>query len=188
MAPFPIARAVSPSRAIPAGLSPRALAEDFARHGAPLVCRLDRARQHTTAAVQAVLRRHHVLVLHGPPHYPRFYGHLERQNREHRQWLTTQAAPPPSALATLGEHMQSLCNARWRRRTLGWRTAAEVWNERATLTEDRAAFHDEVQHRTARLRRHGAGRGQPADLPERLAIEQALITRGYLRRVSGGWC
>lgn len=25
-----------------------------------------------------------VLVLHGPPHHPRFYGQLERQNREHR--------------------------------------------------------------------------------------------------------
>ncbi len=47
-------------------------------------------------------------------------------------------------------------------------------------TDDRAAFYDEVQLRAARLRRQLAGRGRPADLPERLAIEQALTTRGYL--------
>src|SRR6266508_3134999 len=166
----------------------RLLAEDFARHGAPLVCRLDRARQHDTAAVRAVLRRYHVLVLHGPPHYPRFYGQLERQNREHREWLQTQTTPSPAALAALGEHLRYLCNARWRRRTLGWRTAEEAWIQRASLTDDHAAFHQEVQHRAARLQRHLAGRGHPADLPERLAIEQALSARGYLRRVSGGWC
>src|SRR5262249_20196448 len=66
--------------------------------GAPLVCRLDRARQHHTAAVLAALRRHGVLILHGPPHCPRYYGPLERQNREHRQWLAMQPAPTSLAL------------------------------------------------------------------------------------------
>jgi hypothetical protein len=166
----------------------RVLAEDFARHGPPLVCRLDRARQHHTAAVRAVLRRHQVLVLHGPPRCPRFYGQLERQNREHRQWLDRQEAPMPAALPRLGARLQTLCNSRWRRRILGWQTAEEAWTQRTPLTVDRGAFRREVQDRAARLRRHVAGRGHPADLPERLAIEQALMTRGYLRRVSGGWC
>jgi hypothetical protein len=165
----------------------RVLAEDFARHGAPLVCRLDRARQHATAAVHAVFRRHRVLRLHGPPHCPRYYGQLERQNREHRQWLQPLAVPPPTALAALGEQMRRLCNAHWRRRTLGWRTADEVWTTRAPLRDDRAALRQDVRHRAARIRRHLTGRGDPADLPERLAIEQALRTRGYLRRVPGGW-
>ncbi len=114
----------------------RVLAEDFARHGAPLVCRLDRARQHHTAAVRAVLQRYHVLVLHGPPHCPRFYGQLERQNREHRQWLDTLEAPSPTALPMLSAQLRSLCNSRWRRRTLGWRTAEEAWNARTLLRED----------------------------------------------------
>ena len=54
--------------------------------------------------------------------------------------------------------------------------------------QDRAAFHREVEDRAARLRRQLAGRGHPADLPERLAIEQALSARGYLRRISEGCC
>jgi transposase len=164
------------------------LAADFARHGAPLVCRLDRARQHQTAAVRAVLRQHRVLVLHGPPHCARFYGQLERQNREHRQWLTRHGPPAPAALGALAAQLRHLCNTLWRRRTLGWRTAADVWDHRSVVTDDRTAFHQDVQARAARVRRHQAARGTPADLPERLAIEQALMTRGYLRRINGGWC
>jgi hypothetical protein len=166
----------------------RVLATDFARHGAPLVCRFDRARQHQTAVVRAVLRRHGILALHGPPHCPRYYGQLERQHREHRQWLAALPAPRPAALPALAAQLQTLCNAHWPRRTLGWRTAQERWQGRAGLTEDRAAFHHDVQSRAARVRRQRSGPGQPTDLPVRLAIEQALITRGYLHRVSGGWC
>ena len=61
-----------------------ALQIDLSSHGAPLVLRLDRARAHATARVHEVLDANAVLVLHGPPRYPCFYGQLERQNREHR--------------------------------------------------------------------------------------------------------
>src|SRR5438067_5079029 len=62
----------------------RTLDADFEQHGAPLVLRMDRHRAHSAPKTAAVLRHHRVLVLHGPPHLPRFYGQLERQNREHR--------------------------------------------------------------------------------------------------------
>lgn len=64
-----------------------ALQADFEAYGPPLVLRMDRASAHRTPAVAALLDRWGVLVLHGPPHHPRFYGQLERQNREHRAWL-----------------------------------------------------------------------------------------------------
>jgi len=49
--------------------------------------RMDRASSHDTFAVHEVLREHEVLLLHGPPRYPQYYGQHERQNREHQAWL-----------------------------------------------------------------------------------------------------
>jgi transposase len=164
----------------------RAIERDLLAHGAPLVYRLDRAKAHQTPRVRAVLEAAGVLALHGPPRYPGYYGQLERQNREHRAWLT---------LSDEGDELDELCgdmlkalNGYWRRASLGWQTPAEHWNRRPMLAEDRAALRDEVQAQAARLREHLDVRGAPADLPERLAIEQALTHRGYLRRERGGWC
>lgn len=42
--------------------------------------------------------------------------------------------------------------------------------------------------RAARIARTLEGRGQPADMAERLAIEQTLTRMGYLRPEIGGWC
>jgi hypothetical protein len=63
---------------------------DIAAHGAPVVYRMDRASCQRTSDVGELLEAHGVLRLHGPPpRYPRYYGQLERQNREHREWLGT---------------------------------------------------------------------------------------------------
>lgn len=166
----------------------RALHTDLESHGAPLVLRLDRASAHATALVHEVLEDHAVLVLHGPPCYPCFYGQLERQNREHRAWLATLPPMAYSLLeACLLEMLESV-NTLWPRCTLGWKTAAEVWNARAPLVVDRSAFREEVHERASRIQRALTNRGQPADLAERLAIEQTLKRRGYLRQQIGGWC
>jgi hypothetical protein len=53
------------------------LKKDIELHRAPLVC-MDRARQHDHPKVRALLDEHGILVLHGPPHYPQYYGQLER--------------------------------------------------------------------------------------------------------------
>ena len=65
----------------------RVLDADFRQHGAPLVLRDDCARCHTAPAVMSVLDAHGVALLQGPPYYAPYYGQLERQNREHRDWL-----------------------------------------------------------------------------------------------------
>lgn len=66
--------------------------------------------------------------------------------------------------------------------------AAEAWSTRAPLNIDRRALCEEVSERAERIRHHMQCRGKPADWAERLAIEQALETRGYLRKEMGGWC
>jgi hypothetical protein len=84
--------------------------------------------------------------------------------------------------------MISVLNNTWRRGTLGWRTAAEVWQERRISDVDRGALREEVMDKAARICRQLAPCGGPAGLAERLAIEQILERRGLLRREKGGWC
>ena len=167
----------------------RAVAADFAHHGAPLVWRVDRARAHTTPEVLDVLSRYGVLLLHGPPHFPRFYGQLERQNREHRVWLDALEHDELSEaeLATSCEMMRRVFNEKVPRRTLGWKTAAEVWCQRKVVAVNRQELADEVAERVRRLKKR-VTRGAYAGLFERLAIEAALTNRGLLGQRKGGWC
>lgn len=171
-----------------AALVTRALRSDFETHGAPLVLRLDRARAHDAPAVRELLDAHGVLALHGPPHYPRFYGQLERQNREHRAWIARLPPQPRALLQTCLTDMLEAVNALWRRRRLNWQTASEVWSARSPLLIDRQVLREEVRDRARRIAHRLKCRGQPTDLAERLAIERTLERRGYLRREIGGWC
>jgi transposase len=171
-----------------AQLVARALESDIKLNGAPLVYRFDRASAHSAPAVRAVLDAHQVLVLHGPPHCPRFYGQHERLNREHRAWTDELATLPPDEFALRLEQILERVNKLWRRRTLGWRTAYEAWSARRRLEIDRRVLREEVSERAARIGRELQGRGKPTDLAERLALEQALETRGYLLQQPGGWC
>lgn len=171
-----------------AELVERALASDLEQHGAPLVYRLDRARAHDAPRARALLAAHRVLMLHGPPRYPCYYGQLERQNREHRAWLRAGPLPDAATLEPCLTEMLEGVNRLWRRRTLGWQTAAEAWSARPPLAVDRQTLHEEVRDRARSIARRLSGRGQPADLAERLAIEQTLTRMGYMRQEIGGWC
>ena len=86
------------------------------------------------------------------------------------------------------EQMLEAVNKLWRRRTLAWQSAFEAWSARVPIEVDRGALREEVSERAARIAQQLQYRGKPADLAERLAIEQALELRGYLRRQIGGWC
>lgn len=165
------------------------LARDIEKHGAPLVLRVDRAKAHETPAVRSLLEQHQILLLHGPPRYPRFYGQLERQNREHRAWLEALAEPLGSSMEALIARMLWCLNTLWRRPTLNWSTAAERWNARKPIdAQIRCTFREEVDNRTQSIACKLNRRGQSADLAERLAIEQTLEHMGYLHRQTGAGC
>jgi transposase InsO family protein len=171
-----------------AALVAHTLEHDIAKHGAPLILRADRARAHDSPLVKQILEQHQVLSLHGPPRYPRFYGQLERQNREHRAWLAALADPAGEPMQSLLERMIYCLNTFWPRRSLGWKTPTEVWQKRPDIPIDRQSFKEEVESRARHLERHIDLRAKPADLIQRLAIEQTLQNLGYLHRQYGGWC
>jgi hypothetical protein len=158
------------------------LRRDFDTFGAPLVLRLDRATSHDVPGVRELLDANRVLALHGPSYYARYYGQLERQNREHRAWL----AASPGSLDL--DAMMAALNGRWRRSTLSWNTAQELWDERPVIDVDRNALAEDVNGRAARLRRKLNAPTRPQDLSWRLAVKQELIKRGLLRIEKGGWC
>ena len=96
--------------------------------------------------------------------------------------------PDDRALEPCLHEMLDSVNRLWRRRTLAWQTAAEAWSARPPLTVDRDALHEEVTERAHAIAQKLSGRGQPADLAERLAIEQRLTGMGLMRQQRGGWC
>jgi transposase InsO family protein len=164
------------------------LERDFAQWGAPLVLRLDRAACHRAPEVADVLANWGVLALHGPAHYPRFYGQLERQNREHRAWLDALGTPSPDALPDAVERMCCTLNAAWPRRILGFRTAEDVWNDRKPNLADRGELRQEVHDCVAGLLRETGAEPLSRMDAERIAIEYALERRGLLSREVGGRC
>ena len=185
----PYRTSVAVSAHYDSALVARLLIDDIEQHGAPLVLRADRARAHDTPEVRAILERHQILLLHGPPRYPRFYGQLERQNREHRAWLAGLAEPHSQSMQQLMERMIWCLNSLWPRRKLGWLTPAELWRSREPIsTETRTRFIEEVKERTHGLACKLDVRGVASDFHERLAIEQTLTHMGYLRQQSGSRC
>lgn len=187
-AAIPYRTTVSVSDHYDATLVARTLEGDIANHGAPFILRADRARAHESPQVRQILAEHQVLTLHGPPRYPCFYGQLERQNREHRAWLAALIDPLGESMQRLLERMIYCLNTLWPRRALGWKTATEAWQERSNIPIDRQSFTEEVHNRARHLERNIDLRAKPADLIQRLAIEQTLQHLGYLHRQNGGWC
>jgi hypothetical protein len=170
----PVERYADPSVA-------RVLSADFEQHGAPLVLRFDRAKAHQAPRTAAVLAEHDVLVLHGPPHCPRFYGQLERQNREHAAWVHVPDNDVEDAFHQRIEDMRKALNVRWRRRALDWKTPAEVWQSRPRIDVDRKELRARIVEAARKLKRSAAHDKMTEDLAMRIAIEHALADLGYLR-------
>lgn len=163
-----------------------ALDADFTLHGPPLVLRQDRWRAHDAPLVRQVCLTHQVLVLHGPPHHPRYYGQLERQNRDRRAWLDRLGCRDSDELVSECERMRVRLNSSWPRRTLAWRTSEELWNQRPAITIDRSELAAEVRDLHVRLDQTLLASPYNG-FTERLAIEVALTRHGFLR-VEGGGC
>src|SRR5262249_48349535 len=129
----------------------------------------------------AVLARHGVIVLQGPAHHPRFYGQLERQNREHSAWVHVANDQDDMPFGARIEDMQTALNVRWRRRALDWKTPLEVWQTRSQLHVDRDELQAQVAAHAHNLRAAASHDNMSEDLARRLAIEHVLTNLGYLR-------
>lgn len=160
-----------------------ALTADFEEHGPPLVARLDRASCQRTAGVQSLMDRYGVLLLHGPPRHPQYYGQLERQNREHRAWLQCVDALTEAELPSVAVRMRTALNALWARPTLNWWTAEQAWRSRPTLQVDRQTLRRDVDRHAAELVNNQHLEPLTA---RRRAIEAALIERNLLTINFGG--
>jgi transposase InsO family protein len=159
-----------------------ALIADFEANGTPLVLRLDRIACHQTAEVQDMLDRYEVLALHGPPRHPYFYGQLERQNREHREWHRHLEPVTRAGLEAVTESMRRALNGLWARPTLDWCTAEQAWHRRPSFAIDRKQLRLDVDWQAAGL----IAAGIPRLNARRLAIESQLIERGLLSIHQGG--
>jgi hypothetical protein len=67
------------------------------------------------------------------------------------------------------------------------RCFTSIWQSRIPLRVDREDLRRDLQRMTRELQSKQGCRGFPADMAERLAIEAALIKRGFLSR-QGGRC
>ena len=160
-----------------------ALVADFEKHGVPLVLRMDRIACQRTPDVVDCLSRCGVLVLHGPPRHPYYYGQLERQNREHRAWHEALGDLTRAELAAAARDMTTALNTLWARPTLDWCTAEEAWQRRPSINVDRQELRQDVERRTSGLVTAGI---EPLHA-SRIAIEAALTQRGLLNVNQGGW-
>lgn len=159
-----------------------ALRRDFEAHGPPLVLRLDRIACQRTPDVHALLTRYQVLPLHGPPRHPYYYGQLERQNREHRDWQRVLGVVTRVELEEAAEAMRTALNALWARPTLDWCTSEEAWQQRLSVDVDRLTLRHEVERSTSML----VAQGLKLLHAQRVATESALTKRGLLTINSGG--
>ncbi len=74
------------------------------------------------------------------------------------------------------------------RRSLGWCTPAQRWDQRPDLRVDRAAFRDEVGERAERIAATLSDEERSLAYDQRFPIERTLEKRGMLRVRNEGWC
>jgi len=160
-----------------------ALRADFEINGPPLVLRLDRIACQRTHEVEQLIEHYEVLGLHGPPRYPRYYGQLERQNREHRAWCKLLQPASRAELAAHAQAMRTSLNALWPRPSLNGWTAEQAWHANRPLDINRRELRRDVEQRATGLQRSGVERLRA----RRIAIESALTERGLLTITQGGW-
>ena len=166
-----------------------ALARIFARHGAPLVLKMDNGSAFRADAFKEFLETAGVIPLYSPPSCPGYNGAIEAaigslKNRTEDR-ARAQGRSGRWALADLVA-AQTAANASHPRRLNG-RTPASVWESRTLVDPlERVVFELSIQRQRFQVRnerridqdesldhwRHGA--------VDRQAIERALVEHGHL--------
>jgi putative transposase len=168
-----------------------ALADLFARHGAPLVLKSDNGSPFTCGEVRALLAEHEVVALYSPPYWPRYNGAIEAGIGALKDRTACRAARAGHAGVWTWDDLadaRAEANATARPWCESSVSPDEVWSARAPITADeRAAFGAAVAvARPARAREVGTCADEEVGVTSeasvaRSAIELALTQRGYLQ-------
>ncbi len=167
-----------------------ALADLFARYGAPVVVKCDNGSAFTGGEVRALLAAHGVIGLYSPPHWPRYNGAIEAGIGALKDRTACWSARAGHAgLWTDDDLAGARCEANAQPRSwAGGASPDEAWAARDPITvEERGAFGAAVETaRAARERELGScGDARESVRSEasvaRCAIELALTERGYLQ-------
>lgn len=151
--------------------------------GCPLFFKHDLGSEFRSAVFQAMLRRHQVIAVPSPPHYPKFNGKNERQNLAARQWIAPTEQDRPTLTRVLELMTQATLdqNDARRKEVLGGRTPAEVWNDAKRVEVDRQALYSEWDAlRLNVLNRYtpGSGRRDAAEM-EAMRLAALVVVKKY---------
>ena len=159
----------------------------FARHGAPLVLKLDNGAAFRADQTLRFLEHTGVIPLYSPPHWPRYNGAIEAGIGSLKSRTDLHAARQGrSAFWTSDDLAGAVQEANTLARYRG-RTPAQAWAARTAISpNERACFHLAVdrQRFAERVEQRIALDG-PLDhwdhsALDRKAVPRALVERGYL--------
>jgi transposase InsO family protein len=179
-----------PQAAATAAAAGTVLERLFHEHGAPLVLKTDNGSPFTAHATRSLLERYAVTPLYSPAYTPRYNGSCEAgigglKSRTHYQ-ADYHGAPDEWTSAHLAAARRTANEEHYPRRLHG-RTAAEVWQRRAPITEEvRRRFRDAVDRLRRSVREDfvtAFGNAPSAARQvalERKAVRQALVESGDL--------
>lgn len=162
----------------------------FLEHGPPLVLKSDNGGPFRDDQTKALLAEYRVIPLYNPRRHPAYNGGVERANGQLASYQEAVAAAQGRAgLPTCDDAEQARQTANNLARPDGWRgrTAQELWQERAAITEvERMTFLVTVakQRQLARAALHlpekrDLGHYQAAAV-DRRAVRDALVEHGLL--------
>ena len=159
----------------------------FARHGPPLVLKMDNGSAFRADATKAFLTHQGVIPLFSPPHWPRYNGAIEAGIGSLKMRTDRQAATRARLDAwTADDLAAAVLEANTLARYQG-RTPTDAWRTRKPVTPaEREAVSLEVEQQRMLARPE---KNVPMDAPpdhwrdsalDRLAIPRALVEHGHL--------
>ena len=159
----------------------RNLEAAFARYGAPLVLKHDGGSIFHGERIGALLRKHNVIELTGPRHYPQYNGKKERSMRDIKSF--ERAMRRHGRASTLRQRINAAVhdlNQDRPRPVLSGRTARHVFERDRIALPDREVFMEEV-NRTERQLRNAATTRAERDTARRRAVERVLLAYGLMK-------
>jgi transposase InsO family protein len=156
------------------------LKEAFERHGAPLVLKHDGGSIFHDEKVKKLLKKHDVVELTSPPHYPPFNGKKERSMRDIKSYerALRKNGKGTSLLERINITMHDL-NEERPRPVLGGRTAREVFEQDRIALPNRKRFKMEVETRQVELEAQ-AGSKKEIQAARRKAVIEVLMRYNLL--------